>query len=192
VTRICVIQGHPSSGNNHFCHAVAGAYVEGALSAGHEITTIVVADLDFPMLRSKQDWDIDQAPAAIVSAQDTIRWAQHLLIVHPLWIGSMPALLKAFFEQALRPGFAMSTSANGSWKKLLSGRSARVVVTMGMPAFVYRWYFGAHGLKSLTQNLSLVGISPSRSTLIGSIEGMTEAKRDGWLQRLGSLGKQAA
>lgn len=192
MTRICVIQGHPSSGNNHFCHAVAGAYVEGALSAGHEITTIVVADLDFPMLRSKQDWDIDQAPAAIVSAQDTIRWAQHLLIVHPLWIGSMPALLKAFFEQALRPGFAMSTSANGSWKKLLSGRSARVVVTMGMPAFVYRWYFGAHGLKSLTQNLSLVGISPSRSTLIGSIEGMTEAKRDGWLQRLGSLGKQAA
>jgi len=63
---------------------------------------------------------------------------------------------------------------------------------MGMPAFVYRWYFGAHGLKSLTQNLSLVGISPSRSTLIGSIEGMAEAKRGRWLQRLGSLGKQAA
>lgn len=50
----------------------------------------------------------------------------------------MPALLKAFFEQALRPGFAMSTSAKGGWTKLLSGRSARVVVTMGMPAFVYR------------------------------------------------------
>ena len=104
----------------------------------------------------------------------------------------MPALLKAFLEQALRPGFAMSTSAKGGWTKLLLGRSARVVVTMGMPAFVYRWYFGAHGLKSLTQNLSLVGISPSRSTLIGSIEGMAEAKRGRWLQRLGSLGKQAA
>lgn len=192
MTRICVIQGHPSDGNSHFCHALADAYVEGALSMGHEVRTIVVADLDFPVLRSKQDWDIGQAPAAIVSAQDTIRWAQHLLIVHPLWIGSMPALLKAFFEQALRPGFAMSISAEGGWRKLLSGRSARVVVTMGMPAFVYRWYFGAHGLKSLTQNLSLVGISPSRSTLIGSIEGMAEAKRGRWLQRLGSLGKQAA
>jgi putative NADPH-quinone reductase len=38
--------------------------------------------------------------------------------------------------------------------------SARAVVTMGMPAFAYRWYFGAHGLKSLTQNLALVGITP--------------------------------
>ena len=84
MTRICVIQGHPSSGNNHFCHALADAYVEGALGAGHEVRTVVVADLDFPMLRSKQDWDIGQPPAAIVSAQDTIRWAQHLLIVHPL------------------------------------------------------------------------------------------------------------
>ena len=192
MTRICVIQGHPSGGNSHFCHALADAYVEGALSMGHEVRTIVIADLDFPILRSKQDWDIGQPPTAIVSAQDTIRWAQHLLIAHPLWIGSMPALLKAFLEQALRPGFAMSTSAKGGWTKLLSGRSARVVVTMGMPAFVYRWYFGAHGLKSLTQNLSLVGISPSRSTLIGSIESMAEAKRDRWLERLRSLGKQAA
>ena len=63
---------------------------------------------------------------------------------------------------------------------------------MGMPAFIYRWYFGAHGLKSLTQNLSLVGISPSRSTLIGTIEGMDEDKRRRWLGRLRSLGKQGA
>jgi len=27
---------------------------------GHEVRTIVVADLDFPILRSKQDWDIGQ------------------------------------------------------------------------------------------------------------------------------------
>ena len=66
-----------------------------------------------------------------------IGWAQHLLIIHPLWIGSMPALLQAFFEQALRPGFAMSRDAKGGWSKLLSGRGARVVVTMGMPAFIY-------------------------------------------------------
>jgi hypothetical protein len=36
----------------------------------------------------------------------------------------MPALLKAFFEQALRPGFAMALTPNWGWSKLLSGRSA--------------------------------------------------------------------
>jgi putative NADPH-quinone reductase len=55
----------------------------------------------------------------------------------------MPALLKGFFERALRPGFAMALTPRGGWSKMLSGRSAWVVVTMGMPGFVYRWYFGA-------------------------------------------------
>jgi putative NADPH-quinone reductase len=59
----------------------------------------------------------------------------------PLWLASMPALLKGFFEQALRPGFALGPTEPGRmWKKLLKGRSARIVVTMGMPALVYRWY----------------------------------------------------
>jgi putative NADPH-quinone reductase len=101
----------------------------------------------------------------------------------------MPALLKAFFDQALRPGFALSTSGKGGWTKRLSGRGARVVVTMGMPAFIYRWYFGAHGLRSLTQNLVLVGIAPCRTTVIGSIEAMNDRKRRKWLDRLGTLGQ---
>jgi putative NADPH-quinone reductase len=63
---------------------------------------------------------------------------------------------------------------------------------MGMPALIYRLRFGAHGLKSLTQNLSLVGIAPTRSTLIGMIEGMNEAKRRRWLKRLCSLGEEAS
>ena len=67
-----------------------------------------------------------------------------------------------------------------------------MVVTMGMPALIYRWYFGAHGLKSLTQNLSLVGISPRRSTLIGMIEAMDDGKRRRWLDRVRALGGQAA
>ena len=92
MTRICIVQGHPTSGDAHFCHALARAYAEGAANAGHEVKTITVADLDFPVLRSKQDWDSGQAPPAIAAAQESIRWAQHLLIVHPLWIGSMPAL----------------------------------------------------------------------------------------------------
>jgi len=63
---------------------------------------------------------------------------------------------------------------------------------MGMPSLIYRWYFGAHGLKSLTQNLSLVGIAPCRSTLIGMVEAMHVGQRSKWLGRLRALGKRAA
>ncbi len=60
---------------------------------------------------------------------------------------------------------------------------------MGMPAAVYRWYFAAHGLKSLRRNiLSFVGFKPVRSTLIGLVEAMGEKRQKSWLERLAKLG----
>jgi putative NADPH-quinone reductase len=100
----------------------------------------------------------------------------------------MPALLKGFFEQVFRPGFSHSTHAGG-WQALLKGRSARIVVTMGMPALVYRWYFGAHGLKSLERSiLAFVGIRPIRETLIGMVGFANERKQKAWLERMRALG----
>lgn len=189
--RICIVQGHPTPGGRHFCNALADAYSQGATDCGHDVRTLKVAEMDFPMLRSKPEWDKGPAPAAILEAQETIRWAGHLVIIHPLWIGAMPALLKGFFEQALRPGFAMALTPSGGWSKLLAGRTARVVVTMGMPALIYRWYFRAHGLKSLTQNLALVGIKPRRAVLVGRVEAMGDKKRSAWLDRLRDLGREA-
>jgi putative NADPH-quinone reductase len=132
-------------------------------------------------------------PEAIGEAQRTIAWAEHLVIVFPLWMGDMPALLKAFFEQTLRPGFAIGKTAPGRLgKRLLKGRSARIVVTMGMPAFFYSVYYRAHSLKSLKRNiLEFCGIAPVRTTVIGTVEGRNEARED-WLMRLSALGVQGS
>jgi putative NADPH-quinone reductase len=74
----------------------------------------------------------------------------------------------------------------------LRGKTARIVVTMGMPAAVYRWYFGAHSLKSLRRNvLSFVGIRPVRATLIGLVEASSAKRRSGWLAKLRQLGAAA-
>ena len=76
-------------------------------------------------------------------------------------------------------------------RKLLTGRTARVVVTMGMPAFIYRWYFGAHGLKGLTGGiLAFSGIGPIKQNLIGMVEGMDGATRARWLERMHRLGRE--
>jgi putative NADPH-quinone reductase len=192
MTRIAIMQGHPTRGG-HFCHALAEAYAEGAFASGYQVRFITVADLDFPLLRSKADWDKAPPPSAIAEAQRTMAWAEHLVIIYPLWLGGMPALLKGFLEQVLRPAFMTGGAGAGSnWKTALKGRSSRIVITMGMPAFAYRWYFGAHSLKSLKRSiLSLVGIGPNRHTLIGMIEGMGDSKRAAWLGTMRSLGKRA-
>jgi hypothetical protein len=48
------------------------------------------------------------------------------------------------------------------------GRSTRVVITLGMPALVYRQFLRAHRVKPLERNvLSFVGVAPVHEALIG-------------------------
>ncbi|HSM20826.1 MAG TPA: NAD(P)H-dependent oxidoreductase [Rubrivivax sp.] len=192
-TRILVIQGHPDAGARHLCHALADAYAEGAASVGHGVRRVNVAWLDFPVLRSQADWQGGPVPPALAPVQLDLSWAQHLVFVFPLWLGDMPALLKAFLEQIARPGFAFKeASGNPFGVKGLSGRSARVVVTMGMPALVYRWLYRAHSVKSLERNiLGFVGISPVKETLIGGVEGLGAQGVQRWLDKLNKLGRDA-
>ena len=191
--RIVIIQGHPDAGAPHFCHALADAYHDGAVAAGHTVTRIDVARLDFPLLRSQQDWEHGSVPPALLPAQQAIDGASHLVLVFPLWLGDMPALLKGFLEQVARPGFAFRAEGGNPFAhKGLAGRSARVIVTMGMPATVYRWYFQAHAIKSLERNiLAFVGIRPVRRTLIGMLGKLSAARAQQWLERMRTLGAAA-
>lgn len=190
--RIVILHGHPDPRGNRFGHALADAYTEGAKAVGHELRRIDVAKLDFPVLRDKEDFESGVAPQAIRQAQSTLRWADHVVIFYPLWLGEAPALLKAFLEQLFRPGFAFDASKTGGLpKKLLTGKSARIVVTMGMPALFYRWYYGAHGLKNLKRNiLGFAGFSPIKATLIGMIEARN-TRHAKWLDNMRKLGRAA-
>jgi putative NADPH-quinone reductase len=184
--RVALIQGHPDPAGGHFGHALAGAYEDAAREAGHEVRVITVARLGLPLLRNTREWESTATPA-VREAQESIAWAEHLVIFYPLWLGDMPAVLKGFLEQVMRPGFAVGKGM----KKLLKGRSARIVVTMGMPAFFYSVYYRAHSLKSLKRNiLAFCGIAPVRSTVIGMVEGRKETRED-WLTKLAVLGRRA-
>ncbi|MEO8344786.1 MAG: NAD(P)H-dependent oxidoreductase [Betaproteobacteria bacterium] len=187
--RILVILGHPDPRPERLCRGLAEAYHRSATDAGHEVRVVDVTRLEFAALRSQADWE-GAVPDGLRDAQEAIRWAEHLVIVFPIWLGTMPALLKAFFEQVLRPGFAMEVSGPGRWNKLLTGRSARLIVTMGMPAFLYRWYFRAHGIRSFERNvLDFVGIGPTQETLIGMVEGRDLETRQRWLAKVSELGR---
>jgi putative NADPH-quinone reductase len=137
--RIAVIQGHPDRDEQRLCRALALSYAEGALAAGHGVTRIDLAALSFPLLQSEAEFEHGSVPEALAPAQRAIIAAEHIVLVFPLWLGTMPALVKAFLEQVMRPGTAFAYQTNGFPKMLLRGRSARLVVTMGMPVLAYRW-----------------------------------------------------
>lgn len=190
--RILVIQGHPDGRGSHYCHALADAYAAGARGAGHDVQVIDVARLEFPLLSTMEEFR-DAPPADVRDAQDAIRRADHLVFIYPLWLGSLPARLKGFLEQVFRDGFAVRLAPQGTgWRRLLKGKSARIVVTMGMPALMYRLYFGAHGLKSFERSiLRFGGIGPIRETLIGLVEARNVRSRGKALIRMQALGSAA-
>jgi putative NADPH-quinone reductase len=89
--RVAIIQGHPDPGSKRLCHALADSYAQSAVSTGHDVTRIEVASLDFPILRTQDDFEHGQVPESLVEARDAIVSSQHLVIVFPLWHGTMPA-----------------------------------------------------------------------------------------------------
>lgn len=190
--RILIIQGHPDPDGARLCRALADAYAEGARGAGHLIERVDLATLDVPLLRSQAAFETGPVPEPLAAARDAVLAAEHIVLVFPLWLGTMPALVKAFLEQIMRPGVAFEYQARGFPKKLLAGRSGRLIVTMGMPALAYRWWYLAHGIEGLRRNiLNFVGIHPVRTTLLGGVGAASETTRARWLTSMGALGARA-
>jgi putative NADPH-quinone reductase len=188
---VCIIQGHPDAKGRHLCHGIAQAYADGARTAGARVRKIDIAAADFPLLRDPADF-LTAPPQDIQAAQEVIHSADHLAIVYPLWLGTMPGVVKGFFEQLCRNNFAISADAKGGWpRQMLKGKSARVIVTMGMPATVYKLMFGAHGVRGFEASiLGMAGIKPIGETLIGGAGELTRDRAEAIFARIRRLGEK--
>jgi len=129
----------------------------------------------------------------LVAARGALQAAEHLVFIFPLWCGDMPAIMKGFIERVLQPDLLAMHASHGkaSWK-VLKGKSARIIMTMGMPGWFYRWYYGAHALKLIKRNiLHFIGVTPVSSSLYGMIDMVGEETRKQWLREVEALGHQA-
>jgi putative NADPH-quinone reductase len=113
---VVLVQGHPDPQHRHFCHALADSYAAGARGARHEVMTVDVARLDFPLARSREDLESGPTPEAIREVQDALTRADHVVLFYPVWTGAMPALLKGFLEQTSgRPSSSPMPSPMNVW-----------------------------------------------------------------------------
>lgn len=190
--RILIIDGHPDPDRGRLCHALAEAYGEGARSIGKEVRLLTIAEADIPLLRTAAAFAAPPDHPLIVRAQDDLLWCDHLVLVFPLWLGGAPSLLRAFLEQTGRGSFMAETSGRGIRPKL-KGRSGRVIVTMGMPALIYRLMFHEHGVRNIIQGvLGFAGIAPIRHTLFGAVEDAAKKTLARHLMHVRQLGQSGA
>lgn len=188
--RILLIVGNPA--RRSFDDALAEAYASGARSVGADVRCLRLRELVFdPVLhegyRRTQDLEPD-----LRTAQAEIIWAQHLVLIYPVWWGSVPALLKGFLDRVLLPGYAFRHHEKDPfWDRLLEGRSAHLIATSDAPAFWIRLaYRNCDAIMLKKAVLGFCGISPVGLTRIGRLQGSRLEYRADWIERIRTLGER--
>jgi putative NADPH-quinone reductase len=190
MARIAIIVGHAR--HNTFCEALGRAYRRGAQAGGHQSELFVTSAMTFDPVLHEGFERVQLLERDLRTAHDAILAADHLVIIFPLWLGTLPAILKGFLERVLQPEM-VEAAKQRKFVTPLKGKRARVIVTMGMPGFVYRWWFGAHAVKMLKRNiLGFVGAGPVRTTIYGNVEGVAAERRAAWIEEVENLGRRAA
>ncbi|GGE97883.1 Putative NADPH-quinone reductase (modulator of drug activity B) [Chishuiella changwenlii] len=186
--KILIINGHPNK--ESFNYALVDAYKKGALNSGAEVEEIVIAHLRFnPNLEFGYQKRMELEPD-LVDAWEKIQWAEHLVWVHPVWWGGLPAITKGFIDRLFLPGLVFKPRENSVWwDKLLKGKTAHIITTLDQPSWYYRLFFARPSVNQLKKTvLEYCGVKPVKVTYVGIIKTADEKKRKKWLQQVEILG----
>lgn len=188
--RVFILLGHPDKDSLN-C-TLADEYQRGAEEAGHEVRRMNLADLAFdPILhygyRLKQELEPD-----LVAFQENLRWCEHFVVFYPSWWSTMPALLKGLFDRVWLPGFAFQFTSEFTWKGLLKGRSATMVVTSDTIPLAQRIIFGDTTNELKRGILWFAGFSPIRVRKFGYLKHFgSTGRRERLKRKIYNLGKKA-
>jgi len=187
--KILIINGHPNQ--NSFCFGIAEAYKEGASDAGAEVKEIIIRDLKFnPNLEFGYEKRTALEPD-LLAAWEKIKWADHLVWVHPVWWGGLPAITKGFIDRLFLPGFVFQYRENSVWwDKLLKGKTAHIITTLDQPGWYYWLMFGRPSVNQLRKTvLGFCGVKPVKVTYIQPMRNSKTEFRNQWLEKIEKLGK---
>lgn len=188
--KILIIDGHPNKDSFNF--ALAEAYKQGALTSGAEVRKIRVADLNFsPNLEYGYQKRTELEPD-LVEALESIRWADHLVWVHPVWWGGLPAILKGFIDRVFLPGITFRPIPDSwRWEKLLKGKTAHIITTLDQPGFYYSLVYRAPSVNQLKKCvLQFCGVSKVKVTYIAIVKNFNETTRKKWLSKIEKSGQK--
>jgi NAD(P)H dehydrogenase (quinone) len=185
---ILIINGHPDK--TSFCNEIAKKYLDGAKCVNTNVKLVNLIDLNFkPILEYGFKQQIELEPD-LIKIQQNINDANHLVFIYPNWWGTYPALLKGFIDRVFTPGFAFRYHKKSLFpKKLLSGKTARLIVTMDTPSLFYSLIYKKPGHNSMKKSiLEFCDVKPVKITTFAPIKGSSDKKRIKWLSITKKLG----
>ena len=137
--------------------------------------------------------DTARLGAEIQDMAQTVEWAEHLVFAYPVWWGTYPAVLKGFFDRVFLAGFVFANKKGTAWDKFLTGRTARVFITMDAPAFFDKiWYRGASAASIKFPILWYVGVKTKGVTSFDRVRFSAPERRAAWLRKVAELARKDA
>lgn len=182
MSKITIILGHPNS--KGFNAAIAETYRDAAVSAGHDVKYFALGNMAFdPVLHEGYNKRQNLEPD-LQMAIEAVLWADHLVFVFPTWWGTMPAILKGFFDRAFLPELTFKYHDNDAfWDKLLTGKSAHCFITMDTPRWFFGLFYGDPAQKQIKRTiLEFCGVRPVTITNFSEVRYADDKKRAAWLE----------
>lgn len=176
-----ILNGHPLAPS--FSAALADRYQTELETHGVTVRRLDLPTMVVPELTTRKPSDMELA-GDVLKFWEALVWAEHVMIVHPLWWGGMPGKLKSLFDITLQSGRAYRYEKGRPLPRgLLKGRSARVIVTSDTPGFFMTLAYGnAHFRALKNQILGFCGIGPVRRTHLSVMRNATPERRAGFLE----------
>lgn len=181
--RILIINANPKS--DSLCKSIAKHYAHVA-GRKHELKTVDVGDMDFEINLIEGFDHALPLEQDLLNLQSMIRWSEHIVIVCPVWWGTIPAKFKAAIDRAFLPGFAFKyIEGKATPEKLLKGRTSELIFTLDTPPFWFRFIQGNPIYKQLKRSiLDFTGIKNTSSTYFGPVISSNENNREKWLEKV--------
>lgn len=190
MSKIFILMGNPDA-EQTLGAEFADAYAKEAAAAGHDVRRTNIGDLRFDPILHKGYKEIQQLEPDLTKVQEDMKWADHFVLIYPLWWAGMPALLKGLWDRLFLPGFAFHFHKDGlGWDKLLKGKTARVIITSKNWPLLERVLFGDFTNEVSRALLSFAGYKV-KLTEVGRSEHMPESQKARWMKKIGALARNA-
>jgi putative NADPH-quinone reductase len=135
---ILIVTAHPSSKGD--THTIANTYRDAKVAKGHDVKIVDLYSDEYKVdLFRFENIREFQIPPVQKKFHEQIQWAHELVLVHPIWWGVPPSIMKNWAELTFWPGVAYKYTPDGKVNRLLLGKTAKIFATSDGPSWYYHF-----------------------------------------------------
>ena len=190
-----IIYYHPHEGS--LCSSVRHAVLSGLVTTEQKYMLIDLGLDEFNPVMSSKDlyafvqggknpdtWPEDVDPM-VISYVEKMLWAEHIVMIFPIWWMTMPAMIKGFVDKVFFPGMVYKMEGGQLVSKLHNLLQVTIITTMNTPAAIYNEIFGNPLEGSLIKGtFNKIGIREICWIGLDMVKQATEKERRKWLDEI--------